>query len=46
MEEQDIIRVEGLSFTYVNGKRKALDNVSFTVKAGQTIGIIGHTGAG
>ena len=46
MEQQEIIRVENLSFTYVNGKRKALDDVSFAVRKGETVGIIGHTGAG
>lgn len=46
MEQKEIIRVENLSFTYVNGKRKALDGVSFSVYEGETVGIIGHTGAG
>jgi ATP-binding cassette subfamily B multidrug efflux pump len=32
--------------TLIFGEQKALDNVSFTVRAGETIGITGRTGAG
>ena len=32
--------------TYVSGEKKILDDVSFTIKAGQTLGIMGATGSG
>ena len=35
-----------LSFTYPGEKQKALDNISFTIPAGQTIGIVGKIGSG
>jgi ATP-binding cassette subfamily B protein len=38
------VRFEQVSFRY--GSRLVLDNVSFTVKPGQMVGIVGHTGSG
>lgn len=48
MEMQDDVMVEfeNVSFAYGNSSEKALNNISFQVKKGQTIGIIGGTGAG
>lgn len=40
------IKVSNLSFTYPDSGIKALDQVSFEIKAGQTLGIIGTTGSG
>lgn len=43
------IRVEHVSFIYGKGnsfEKKALDDVSLTIDAGEFIGIIGHTGSG
>jgi phosphonate transport system ATP-binding protein len=40
-----LLRIEGLSKTYRTGD-KALTNVSFTVPAGQVVGLIGPSGAG
>ena len=40
------IKVENLSFVYPDSGIKALDNVSFEIQSGQTLGIIGTTGSG
>lgn len=37
---------ENVSFTYPGAKEEALTNLTFTVKKGQTVGIIGGTGSG
>lgn len=37
---------ENVSFTYPGAKDEALTNLTFTVKKGQTVGIIGGTGSG
>ena len=39
------ISFEGVSFSYL-GKKKNLDNISFSLKKGQRLGIIGATGSG
>lgn len=44
-----ILKVEGLSYTYGEGtpfEQKALDNINFSIEAGEMIGVIGHTGSG
>lgn len=45
---QKTIEVSGLSVSFRHGKQehKALDNVSFTVGSGKTVGFIGPNGAG
>ncbi|MDX5338467.1 MAG: ABC transporter ATP-binding protein/permease [Cyclobacteriaceae bacterium] len=40
------IEVKDLTFVYPDSGIKALDQVSFGIKAGQTLGIIGTTGSG
>ena len=40
------IRFEHVSFRYDDGDRPVLDDVSFTVRKGETVGILGGTGAG
>lgn len=40
------IKVENLSFVYPDSGIKALDNVSFEIQSGKTLGIIGTTGSG
>ncbi len=40
------VLVENLSFTYPDSGTKALQDVSFEIKEGQTLGIIGTTGSG
>ncbi len=43
---QGDITVENLSFTYPETGIKAIENLSFTIKRGQTLAIIGKTGSG
>lgn len=40
------IKVDGLSFTYPGGKEKVLFDISFSVKEGERVAIIGGTGSG
>ena len=44
-----VLEVKNLNYIYSIGtpfEHKALENVSFSVNAGEFIGIIGHTGSG
>lgn len=43
--QQEAVRFEHVSMSY-NGKEEAISDISFTVKRGETIGIIGGTGSG
>lgn len=43
---QDIFSLEDVSFAYFKGGNNSLENISFTIKKGETIGIIGGTGSG
>ncbi len=40
------IRVQNLNFTFHNGEKPVLKNISFTIKPGQIVGITGKVGAG
>lgn len=40
------LSVSGLHFTYPNTERKVLTDISFTVRCGETIAIVGENGAG
>ena len=40
------IRFDGVTFGYEGGRRPALDDLSFALKAGETLGIVGPSGAG
>ncbi|MBO9131401.1 ABC transporter ATP-binding protein [Bacillus sp. 165] len=42
---QGKIEFDQVKFSY-DGKRNALDNISLTIQAGQTIALVGHTGSG
>jgi len=46
LRKQADIQVENLSFTYPETDTPVLRDVSFTVKAGTSVGIVGVTGAG
>lgn len=40
------LRIQNLSFSYFGSTRKVIDDISFTIKGGQTVAIVGHNGAG
>ncbi len=40
------LRIQNLSFSYFGSDRKVIDDISFTIKGGQTVAIVGHNGAG
>lgn len=40
------IRFEHVSFAYLDGERPALDGVSFSVAPGETVALVGRSGAG
>ena len=40
------IRFENVSFSYPQVKRKVLENISFSIEAGERVGIIGRIGSG
>ena len=42
----DILVFDNVGFSYPKSKEEALSDISFTVKKGETIGIIGGTGSG
>ena len=41
---QGDVRFDNVSFSYIKN-HKVIDNVSFSVEAGRTLGIVGHTHA-
>ncbi len=43
---QGDIRFENVSFAYQNAQYPSVENISFSIKAGERVGIIGQTGAG
>lgn len=42
----DEIKVDNLHFTYASGTSSVLKGISFTIKAGETVAIVGENGAG
>lgn len=40
------LKLKNLTFTYPDGDRPVLKNVSFDIKAGEMVGILGRTGSG
>lgn len=45
-ESEHIIEFKNVSFCYGKAEKEALENISFSMKAGETLGIIGTTGSG
>lgn len=45
-DKDKFIEFENVGLTYEGAKEEALSDISFTVKRGQTVGIIGGTGSG
>ena len=45
-KNQNLIDVNNISFKYANKNKVVIDNASLFVKKGQTVGIVGKTGAG
>lgn len=41
-----LVEFEGVTFSYYETRESVLDNISFTLKPGETMGIIGPTGSG
>ena len=46
VENSALLAFENVRFAYYAGSRNALNGVSFTLQAGETLGIIGSTGSG
>ena len=46
MEENPVLQVANLSFTYPESTEKVIENVSFTAKSGQIIGVTGPVASG
>lgn len=45
-EDIPILKFENVSFSYKDSKEDAISNISFEIKRGQMVGIIGGTGSG
>jgi ATP-binding cassette subfamily B multidrug efflux pump len=46
VETPTVIEMKQLTFTYPTGNQPSLDNVSFRLERGETLGIVGRTGSG
>jgi ATP-binding cassette subfamily B multidrug efflux pump len=45
-EAAEVIKFDNVSFGYANAEEKVLEDISFSVKKGQTTAIVGSTGSG
>ncbi len=45
-DSENIVEFKNVTLTYTEGAEPALENISFSVRRGETIGIIGGTGSG
>ncbi len=43
---QGNIEMRGLNFQYPDGEFRVLEDISFTIKAGESVGLVGKTGSG
>ncbi len=43
---ENVVEFQNVSFAYAGAGENSLENISFTVKKGETVGIIGSTGSG
>lgn len=43
---KELVKVDGVSFTYEGQKEKALNDVSFSIMEGEWLAIVGHNGSG
>ncbi|WP_027963815.1 ABC transporter ATP-binding protein [Halalkalibacillus halophilus] len=46
IDQPNVIRFQNLSFAYPNASDQALKNINLEVKRGETVGLVGKTGAG
>ena len=46
LEEIDLVQFKDYSFSYPGAERKSLSGIDWTIQKGQTVGIVGRTGAG
>ncbi|AAK80348.1 ATP-binding cassette subfamily B protein [Clostridium acetobutylicum] len=46
IRDASLIKFDNVAFSYKNSKEYAISDISFEIKKGQTVGIIGGTGAG
>ena len=45
-ENADAVRFDDVTFTYKNAGESSVEDIAFTVKKGETVGVIGGTGSG
>lgn len=45
-KSETIVEFDGVSFAYAGAGENSLENISFSVRKGETVGIIGSTGSG
>ena len=46
LERIDLVQFKDYSFSYPGAERKSLSGIDWTIQKGQTVGIVGRTGAG
>ena len=46
LEQIDLVQFKDYSFSYPGAERKSLSGIDWTIQKGQTVGIVGRTGAG
>ena len=46
LEQIDLVQFKDYSFSYPGAERKSLSGIDWTIQRGQTVGIVGRTGAG